>query len=234
MLAICVINTIWLVQNWNWRSTMESMRIHRFGLCMCRRICITCSSSCSRTRCERSWSITDKIAKIFQPLRWSWSMAERTYLWRFPTAAVAFHVQVSITCSNICIVQHHSHLLPKCTLFHWLVIICFNTCPEERNSSLFLVFVGYGYGLPISRLYARYFQGDLVLFSCEGYGTDALIYLKVGRKQISAFSQMCMKRNDIFFSRHFLTRPTNYCPSSIRQVHVFTKRRYQRAIGRIR
>jgi len=37
---------------------------------------------------------------------------------------------------------------------------------------------GLGYGLPLSRLYARYFKGDIKIASVDGYGTDAYIYLQ--------------------------------------------------------
>jgi len=37
---------------------------------------------------------------------------------------------------------------------------------------------GLGYGLPISRSYARYFGGDLSIMSMEGHGTDAFVHLR--------------------------------------------------------
>jgi signal transduction histidine kinase len=42
---------------------------------------------------------------------------------------------------------------------------------------------GLGYGVPLSRLYCKYFQGDLKLIPYEGIGTDALIFInKIGDK----------------------------------------------------
>lgn len=49
-----------------------------------------------------------------------------------------------------------------------------NETPDARQAPL----AGFGYGLPLSRLFARYFGGDLQVVSMEGYGTDAFIFLK--------------------------------------------------------
>jgi hypothetical protein len=37
---------------------------------------------------------------------------------------------------------------------------------------------GLGFGLPLSRVYTRYFGGDLQVISMEGFGTDAYVYLR--------------------------------------------------------
>ena len=34
-----------------------------------------------------------------------------------------------------------------------------------------------GFGLPIARVFARYFGGELKVFSVEGFGTDAFVYI---------------------------------------------------------
>jgi pyruvate dehydrogenase kinase 2/3/4 len=48
----------------------------------------------------------------------------------------------------------------------------------EKDHSNQSPIAGFGYGLPISRSYCRYFGGDLHVVSMEGYGTDAFLYLK--------------------------------------------------------
>lgn len=45
------------------------------------------------------------------------------------------------------------------------------------NSFINAPMAGFGYGLPVARLYARSFGGDLQLVSTPGYGVDAYIYL---------------------------------------------------------
>merc|ERR1711874_811163 len=59
-------------------------------------------------------------------------------------------------------------------LFQYL----FSTAPRPSMTPNKAPLAGYGYGLPLSRLYARYFHGDLILNSYEGYGTDTVIFLK--------------------------------------------------------
>jgi len=48
-------------------------------------------------------------------------------------------------------------------------------CGQDRIS--FRQLAGYGFGLPLSRVYARYFGGDIVVQSMHGYGTD--VYLNI-------------------------------------------------------
>ncbi|MBA0848876.1 hypothetical protein Goshw_008252 [Gossypium schwendimanii] len=66
--------------------------------------------------------------------------------------------------------------LPK--IFTYLYSTARN--PLDEHSDLgtadTVTMAGYGYGLPISRLYARYFGGDLQIISMEGYGECSLLW----------------------------------------------------------
>ncbi|KRY66781.1 [Pyruvate dehydrogenase (acetyl-transferring)] kinase, mitochondrial [Trichinella pseudospiralis] len=66
------------------------------------------------------------------------------------------------------------HIVGK--LFNYMYTTA--SLPSMENAEYDAPMAGLGYGLPLSRLYARYFLGDLFLFSMEGYGTDACLYLK--------------------------------------------------------
>lgn len=56
---------------------------------------------------------------------------------------------------------------------------CWSTAPRpDHRPQGSSPMAGYGVGLPISRLYARYLSGDLAVNSIDGYGTDAVVYLK--------------------------------------------------------
>ena len=70
-------------------------------------------------------------------------------------------------------------------LFHYM----YSTAPKflshsTENNIKKVPIAGLGYGLPIARLYAKYFQGNLTLASVEDYGTSAYISLKVKLKSI--------------------------------------------------
>lgn len=61
----------------------------------------------------------------------------------------------------------------------WSYLYSTANSPSDSGCSQDLppAMAGYGFGLPISRLYARYFGGDLQIMSMEGYGTDAYLHL---------------------------------------------------------
>ncbi|XP_012142777.1 pyruvate dehydrogenase kinase isoform X1 [Megachile rotundata] len=89
--------------------------------------------------------------------------------------------------------------IPRSQMDH-LFKYMYSTAPRPSKSDDHTVpLAGYGYGLPVSRLYARYFHGDLVLQSCDGYGTDAIIYLKALSNEANELLPIFNKTSSKFY-----------------------------------
>lgn len=59
-----------------------------------------------------------------------------------------------------------------------------DTSADSKDFDTAAPLAGLGYGLPISRCYARFFGGDMSIMSMEGYGTDSFIHLpRLGNKE---------------------------------------------------
>lgn len=48
---------------------------------------------------------------------------------------------------------------------------------QGESTAIINPIAGFGDGLPLSRLYARYFGGDLTVMSMQGFGTDAFLHI---------------------------------------------------------
>ena len=74
--------------------------------------------------------------------------------------------------------------------------------PDLYSESSNAPISGLGYGLPLSRLIARYFNGDLQLCSMEGHSTDAYIYLKTFSKDANEYLPLHNKTSEFNYKSH--------------------------------
>lgn len=109
-------------------------------------------------------------------------------------------------------------------LFHYM----YSTAPQpSKSDSQTVPLAGYGYGLPISRLYARYFHGDLTLMSCDGFGTDAMIYMKALSNEANELLPVFNKASSKFYRTVIPTNDWSH-GSSLGVRHLTTRNAYMR------
>lgn len=109
-------------------------------------------------------------------------------------------------------------------LFHYM----YSTAPQPPKSDSHTVpLAGYGYGLPISRLYARYFHGDLSLMSCDGFGTDAMIYMKALSNEANELLPVFNKASSKFYRTVIPTNDWSH-GSSLGVRHLTTRNAFMR------
>ncbi|XP_034940326.1 pyruvate dehydrogenase (acetyl-transferring) kinase, mitochondrial isoform X2 [Chelonus insularis] len=111
-------------------------------------------------------------------------------------------LKVTIVCGkeDICVkMSDRGGGIPRSQM-DYLFKYMYSTAPQPSKSDAHTVpLAGYGYGLPLSRLYARYFHGDIILLSCEGYGTDAVVYLKALSNEANELLPVFNKTSSKFY-----------------------------------
>lgn len=92
---------------------------------------------------------------------------------------------------------------------------------------------GCRYGLPLSRLYARYFQGEVFLVSMDGYGTDAVVQLKAlpmeAAEQLPIYSTSSRRQLTMKTQAGDWSQPT---PNAFRSFSTSARRLATAAAGR--
>ena len=72
--------------------------------------------------------------------------------------------------------KRHDYRYVVPTLLHLCSTLLSLFVPLHHNS-IYEKYFGFGFGLPIARVYARYFGGEIRIFPMDGYGTDTYIHL---------------------------------------------------------
>ncbi|RZS09050.1 hypothetical protein BHM03_00040094 [Ensete ventricosum] len=121
--------------------------------------------------------------------------------------------------------------LPK--IFTYLYSTAKNPLDENYEGvSDGVTMAGYGYGLPISRLYARYFGGDLQIISMEGYDDLYLWHCKKGSKSTGKPVDLSELNNSFSFPKDARYVPL---PDSASFIHLLlSEERRPRLLSRTR
>ena len=86
----------------------------------------------------------------------------------------------------------HPSMHPKCNLTRCYPHLSIYPPPPPINGQpMTEAMSGMGIGLPISRLYARHWGGDIRVISVQGWGTDVAIY--INKKDLPENGEQSMK-----------------------------------------
>jgi len=70
---------------------------------------------------------------------------------------------------------------------------------ENLNNPIEVPMVGYGFGIPMSKVLARYLGGDVIIRSIESYGTDVFIHLQADPTKLFEVLPVYTSKTESFY-----------------------------------